>query len=630
MSQNLVELVRRHHAVEAPTALEVLKEAVEDHGEVTDEDRRRAAEVSGAAGGRGLRGLDLLRRPARAAAVAATCGCAPAPPASPRPATRTSTQVERGSRPAARRASAPTARCRWPRPSAWASATPRPAIRDGETIDAGAGVVARASRRRRGRAAEPEWRSLLPEPVLTEPGDWSGLRRALTELGPEELLSEVEAAEVRGRGGAGFPAGHEVALHAQAAKGDEKFIVANGDEGDPGSYIDKYLMEQNPDLLLEGLALAGFAVGASARVRADALGVPAVQARARRGDRAGPRRRLARRRHPRHRASTSTSRSSRAPAPTSSARRRRCSPACRACAARSRRARRSRPSAASTGCRPSSTTSRRSATWPFIAAHGAEAYAALSPDTETNGSKLVCFNERFVSPTVYEVPFGMSMRELCEDVAGGLKDGRAIKAMQLGGPLGGILPGVQARHRVRLRRARGRGLHGRPRLDPRLRRPDRHARRSRRTCCASAPTRAAASASRAGSACGAPTTSSPPTRRSSRARFEQLLEALELGSALRARRRHARRRCAACCALPRRAGARRDDAAASRSTAHRARGRAAARRSSRRPSSPTRGSRRSASTSARRRSAPAASAWSRSRARRSRCRRARPRAATGW
>ena len=47
MSQNLVELIRRHHAVQAPTALEVLKEAVEDHGQVTDDDRRRAAEVSG-------------------------------------------------------------------------------------------------------------------------------------------------------------------------------------------------------------------------------------------------------------------------------------------------------------------------------------------------------------------------------------------------------------------------------------------------------------------------------------------------------------------------------------------------------------------------------------------------------
>jgi NADH:ubiquinone oxidoreductase subunit F (NADH-binding) len=77
---------------------------------------------------------------------------------------------------------------------------------------------------------------------------------------------------------------------------------------------------------------------------------------------------------------------------------------------------------------------------PFVAARGADAYRALSPDTETTGSKLVCFNERFVRPSVYEVPFGMTVRELCEGVAGGLRDGLEIKAVQIGGPLGGILP----------------------------------------------------------------------------------------------------------------------------------------------------------------------------------------------
>ncbi len=115
----------------------------------------------------------------------------------------------------------------------------------------------------------------------------------------------MEAATVRGRGGAGFPAGTKWKF-TRAAKGDEKFIVANGDEGDPGSYIDKYLMEQNPALVLEGLALAGFAVGAAARIRADPLGVPALQAGAGGGGRAGAHRRLAGRGHPRAPASTST------------------------------------------------------------------------------------------------------------------------------------------------------------------------------------------------------------------------------------------------------------------------------------------------------------------------------------
>ena len=110
-------------------------------------------------------------------------------------------------------------------------------------------------------APEPEWQSLLDEPVLTRPADWSGLRRAICELSPDQLVEIVEEAKVRGRGGAGFPAGTKWRF-TRAAKGEEKFIVANGDEGDPGSYIDKYLMEQSPVRVLEGLALAGYAVGA--------------------------------------------------------------------------------------------------------------------------------------------------------------------------------------------------------------------------------------------------------------------------------------------------------------------------------------------------------------------------------
>ncbi len=76
-------------------------------------------------------------------------------------------------------------------------------------------------------APEPPARSLLGEPVLTRAGDWSGYRRALSDLSPEQLLAEVKAAEVRGRGGAGFPAGTKWEF-ARASEGEEKFIVANG------------------------------------------------------------------------------------------------------------------------------------------------------------------------------------------------------------------------------------------------------------------------------------------------------------------------------------------------------------------------------------------------------------------
>ena len=72
-------------------------------------------------------------------------------------------------------------------------------------------------------------------------------------------------------------------VRARAAEGDEKFIVANGDEGDPGSYIDKYLMERNPALLLEGMALAGYAVGAEHGFVLMRSEYPLLEARARRG-----------------------------------------------------------------------------------------------------------------------------------------------------------------------------------------------------------------------------------------------------------------------------------------------------------------------------------------------------------
>src|SRR4029450_7634607 len=86
-------------------------------------------------------------------------------------------------------------------------------------------------------------------------------RKALGSVTPDELIAEVKEANVRRRGGAGFPAGVKWEFAARAADPD-KVIVVNADEGDPGSYIDKLLMERNPELLLEGMALAGHAVGA--------------------------------------------------------------------------------------------------------------------------------------------------------------------------------------------------------------------------------------------------------------------------------------------------------------------------------------------------------------------------------
>lgn len=91
-------------------------------------------------------------------------------------------------------------------------------------------------------------------------GVYTALERGL-RLGAPAVLDAVERSGERGRGGGGFPTGRKWRACA-TAHGDERYVVANGDEGDPGSFVDRLLLERDPHGVLEGLALAGLAVGA--------------------------------------------------------------------------------------------------------------------------------------------------------------------------------------------------------------------------------------------------------------------------------------------------------------------------------------------------------------------------------
>jgi NADH:ubiquinone oxidoreductase subunit F (NADH-binding)/NADH:ubiquinone oxidoreductase subunit E len=431
-------MVRRHHAEGAPTALEVLKEAMDRRGEITDDDRRVAAERSGlpeaAVYGVSTFYDDLLApRGERHVRVCTGTACFAATGDQHVDRLRDGLQLGLGERRDDRSLSLAETVC-------LGFCHGAPAVRDGDVIDAGPGAVDRVLAGEARAAVEPDWQTTLEAPVLIRTGDWSGLARALGALTPEGLLEDVKAANVRGRGGAGFPAGSKWEF-ARGAAGEQKFIVANGDEGDPGSYIDKYLMERNPALLLEGMALAGYAVGAEhgfVLCRSEyPLSKPALDAAidAARADGllghdilgsgfsfditvvegAGS-----------YVVGEET--------------------ALLACLQGLRGTVSARPPfPAQRGVHGMPTVVNNVETLcniPYIALRGADAYRELSPGA-TPGSKLVCFNERFRKPGVYEVPFGLTTRELCEDLAGGLVDGRSIKAVQIGGPLGGILPASQ-------------------------------------------------------------------------------------------------------------------------------------------------------------------------------------------
>ncbi len=92
-------------------------------------------------------------------------------------------------------------------------------------------------------------------------GGYQGLANAL-ELTPEEVIEMILQANLRGRGGGGFPAGRKWAI-AGAQEADQKYMICNGDEGDPGAFMDRSIMEGDPHSVIEGMLIAGYAIGAN-------------------------------------------------------------------------------------------------------------------------------------------------------------------------------------------------------------------------------------------------------------------------------------------------------------------------------------------------------------------------------
>ena len=90
---------------------------------------------------------------------------------------------------------------------------------------------------------------------------FKALKKALSEMTPEQVIEEIKASGLRGRGGGGFLCGLKWEL-ARKSKGDEKYIIANADEGEVGTFKDRYILENDPFTLIEAMAIAGYAIGA--------------------------------------------------------------------------------------------------------------------------------------------------------------------------------------------------------------------------------------------------------------------------------------------------------------------------------------------------------------------------------
>ncbi len=93
-------------------------------------------------------------------------------------------------------------------------------------------------------------------------GGYDSLRKVLVSLSPDDVIEEMKKSGLRGRGGAGFPTGFKWELCRQQP-GDVKYVICNADEGDPGAYMDRSIMEGNPHLVLEGMIIGAYAMGAN-------------------------------------------------------------------------------------------------------------------------------------------------------------------------------------------------------------------------------------------------------------------------------------------------------------------------------------------------------------------------------
>src|SRR5690606_13572603 len=92
-------------------------------------------------------------------------------------------------------------------------------------------------------------------------GGYEALGKALTEMTPEEVIEEIKKSGLRGRGGAGFPTGLKWDL-TRREKSDKKYVICNADEGDPGAFMDRSLLEGDPHRIIEGMIIAAYAIGA--------------------------------------------------------------------------------------------------------------------------------------------------------------------------------------------------------------------------------------------------------------------------------------------------------------------------------------------------------------------------------
>ena len=267
-------------------------------------------------------------------------------------------------------------------------------------------------------------------------GGFKALEKAMTVMTPDQIIEEVEKSGLRGRGGGGFPTGRKWESVRKNVS-DIKYVVCNGDEGDPGAFMDQGVMEGNPHSVIEGMMIAGLAVGSTEGyiyVRAEyPLAVERLRIAIRQAESAGLlgdnilNSGFSFHMHINRGAGAFVC--GEGSALTASIEGKRGMP------------RTKPPRTVDQGLWGKPTVLNNVETFasvPGIILHSAAAYRAHGTDGSP-GTKTFALTGNVVNTGLVEVPMGTTLRKIIFDIGGGIKDGKKFKAVQIGGPAGGCL-----------------------------------------------------------------------------------------------------------------------------------------------------------------------------------------------
>ena len=269
-------------------------------------------------------------------------------------------------------------------------------------------------------------------------GGYEALGKVLTTMTPDDVINVLLQSGLRGRGGGGFPTGRKWQLAKDLVKGGQKYVACNADEGDPGAFMDRSILEGDPHVVLEAMAIAGYTIGANQGyiyIRAEypiavgRLETAIAQAREygllgknifgtgfdfdidlRLGAGAfvcGEETALM--------TSIEGNRGEPRPRP---------------------------PFPAEKGLFEKPTVLNNVETWaniPQIILNGPEWFASMGTE-KSKGTKVFALGGKITNTGLVEIPMGTTLREVVEDIGGGIPNGKKFKAAQTGGPSGGCIP----------------------------------------------------------------------------------------------------------------------------------------------------------------------------------------------